>query len=343
MAGITVSDQYDALLTTTLRNYRKQLINNIFEPTRFLSWLMRKRGGGAGIGTFDLQDGGFKIVEHLLYGKNTTVGFKEAYGEIDVTPMEGMTIAEYPWREVAGSIVISNKEKRQNSGEHQLINLLKAKTMQTERSMRDKVSEKLFANVSSETAPDITSLLTMVSNTPSSTTLGGVSGATYSWWRNHQADTGAYSSNLLDKLKTAMNTVSKWGNTDVIICSQTALEYYERLADGAGTPANHLRRFPLVRNEKAAEDLGYEIFTYKGADMLFDFDLASGTPATGETMIGLNSNHIRLCVDTQTNFVTGEFVQPKNQTVQVATILAMLNLTCNNRAAHWILHGIDAS
>ncbi len=44
MAGVTESRTYDALLTTTLANYRKQLVDNIFDDYPFLSYINGKLG-----------------------------------------------------------------------------------------------------------------------------------------------------------------------------------------------------------------------------------------------------------------------------------------------------------
>ena len=336
MAGISVTDVYDSLLTSTLRNYRNKLVNNIFEKLRTLAWLMRKRGNGKEIGTFDLQDGGYEIVEQLMYGKNTTFKFYSGYETLETTPQEGQTIAKYPWCELGGTISISRKEKRQNSGKHQLLNLWKGKVKQAELSARDKFSENLFANISAEPAKDINSLLLIASNSPSTTTVGSVSGATYSWWRNYQVDVGAYAANLEDKMRTGFNTVGKWGEVDGIVATQNAYEYYESLGVT-------LKRFVVTRNEKATLDLGFEVLQYKGADIWFDYDFAEDTPVTGAAMILLNSEHIRLVMDKETNFITTDTIEPENQTAYVAKILAMANVVIDNRAAFGLLHGIDAS
>lgn len=334
MPGISVTDQYDALLTTTLRKYRKKLIDNIFEPMHFLKWLTKTRGKGKDVGTFDLYDGGHEIVEHLMYGKNSTIDFYSGYDPLDTTPQEGLTIAKFKIRELGGTISISRREQRMNSGEAQMINLLKAKTQQAEMSIKDKISEKLFADITTEPTEDIDSILLLVSSTPTTTTCGGVSGETYAWWRNAQADCGAYGANLVSKMRTMYNDCTKSGTEpDAIVCTQTAIEYYESL----GVPGKQ-----FVNDAKTA-DLGFQVLTYKGADMFWDPDFATDTPETGESMLFLSSKHIKLRTDKETNFITTEFIEPENQTAKVAKVLWMGNLTIDSRRAHGVLHGIDAS
>lgn len=328
MPGISVTDVYDTLLSTTLRNYSRKLRDNIFNKFPLLNWLMSK-------GRVQYEDGGTFIVEHLLYGKNTTVKAYENYETLDTTPQEGITIAQYEWREYGGTIAISRAEKRKNSGKHRLLNLLDAKTKQAELSIRDKITEHIFANISASPDKNIDGLFLHASNSPSTTTLGSVSGATYTWWRNQRSNVGAYANNLESTLRTIFNSCSAGGADfpDGIVGSQTAVEYYESL----GTPG---KRFV---NEQKSLDLGFQILMYKGADMFWDAGMATNVPTTGETMVLLNSEAIRLVIDRESDFVTTDFIEPDNQTAYVAKILAMLNLCTNNRRKLGLADGITAS
>jgi hypothetical protein len=328
MPGISVTDTYDALLSTTLKNYSKVLRDNIFKDFPTLKWLRGK-------GRVQIEDGGTHIVEHLLYEANSTVKAYSGYEALDTTPQEGVSIALYNWKEYGGTITISRAEQRKNSGKHRLLNLLEAKTMQAEMSIKNKLTTDLFANISSTPAKAIDGFFLHASNSPSTTTLGSVSGVTYSWWRNYQVSVGAYSNNLESKLRTAYNTCSAGGADfpDAVVCSQTAYEYYEALGTGQ-------KRF---NDEQATMDLGFEVLRYKGANMFFDAGMATNVPATGESILLLNSKNIRLVVDKETDLVSTDFIEPENQTAKVAKILWMLNLVTNNRRKLGLLHGISAS
>lgn len=331
MPGISITDVYDALLTTTLKNYRKKMVDNIFEMMNFLNWL--RKGDRV-----RFVDGGESIIEHLMYGKNDTVKFYSGYENLLTTPQEGLTVAQYNWKEIGGTISISRKEQRQNSGKHKLLDLLLQKIKQTEMSVRDEVSTRVFADIDTEPSKDITGILLHANDNPDTTTVGGIAGATYSWWRNGAADVGAYANNLLDKLRTAFNAVAKAGQgpVDFVVATQTAHEHYEALGDT-------MKRFPLIRNQQGTVDLGFEIFKYKGADLFWDPDFASGVPVTGESMILGKSTALSLVIDKQSDFITTDFIEPENQTAKVAKVVAMLNLTNNNRRCLYLLHGIDAS
>lgn len=77
MAGISVTDVYDSLLSTTLKNYSRQLRDNIFNKFPFLKWLTSKD-------RVKYEDGGTHIVEHLLYGKNSTIKAYADYEQLDL-------------------------------------------------------------------------------------------------------------------------------------------------------------------------------------------------------------------------------------------------------------------
>lgn len=328
MAGISVTDTYDALLSTTLRNYSRKLRDNIFNAFRFLKWLKAK-------GRVQYEDGGTYIMEHILYGKNTTTKAYSGYEALDVTPQDGVTMAQYNWREYGGTIAISRAEKRKNSGKHRLLSLLDAKTQQAESSLQDTITTDLFANISSTPSKAIDGIFLHASNTPSTTTLGSISGATYVWWRNYQQSVGAYANNLESYMRTGFNSVSSGGADypNCVLCSQTAYEYYESLGVGG-------KRF--VDDQKSM-DLGFEVLKFKGADMFWDAGIASNVPATGESMIILNSKAIHLVIDKESDFIITDFIEPDNQTAYVAKILAMLNLVTNRRASLGLLYGISAS
>lgn len=75
----SVTDQYDALLSTTLRNYQSKLRDNITKGNKFLAWLdskgrMRKVGGG------------HQISIPLMHQQNQTADIYAGYGQLDTTP-----------------------------------------------------------------------------------------------------------------------------------------------------------------------------------------------------------------------------------------------------------------
>jgi len=126
----SLTDNFDALLTTTLRAVEPKLRDNITRSNRLLAWLDSK-------GRMRKQDGGERVQVPLMYQQNTTADIYSAYGLLNTTPQDGITSAFYSWAQLSVSIAISRKEERQNSGRARILNLLEAKTMQAEVSLRE--------------------------------------------------------------------------------------------------------------------------------------------------------------------------------------------------------------
>ncbi|MHC4158387.1 MAG: phage major capsid protein, partial [Planctomycetota bacterium] len=189
---------YDALLSTTVNAYRKTMVDNIFKDSAFLAFLRMSDA-------IRKQDGGERIQVPLMYGVNNTVGTHGGYSTLDTTPQEGITSAFYQWAEIAGTISISRKEQRQNSGEGRLLNLLEAKLKQAEMSMRETMNQQLVqGTVSSatfvqDTAEDGSYGLNPLgyffhknkATDPTTIDCGNIPKDTYSWWQHRVGALGA--------------------------------------------------------------------------------------------------------------------------------------------------------
>ena len=76
------------MLSTTLKNYRKTLIDNIHKSNAVF-YMLKK------LGAIKEESGGERIVRPLMYGKNTTAGSYDGYDLLDTTPQTGIDSAEY--------------------------------------------------------------------------------------------------------------------------------------------------------------------------------------------------------------------------------------------------------
>ena len=105
---MAVNANFDALLATTIANYRDKMTDNIFSArplTYFLNDKSRIR----------MIDGGTKIVEPLIYGVNSTVGSYAGYDSIALTAQDGISAAEFEWKQFAASIAINGIEEAKKS------------------------------------------------------------------------------------------------------------------------------------------------------------------------------------------------------------------------------------
>lgn len=314
MSGVTESRTYDALLTTTLANFREKLVDNIFDNYPLLSWLNGQLGQAMrGSSVKRTVSGGESIVEHLLYGKNDTAKSYAGAESLDTTLQEGMTIARYLWKQYAVSVGITGLEKRNNQGEEAMINLLSAKTNQSIMSLRDQLSQGAWSDGTGNGGKDLTGLQALVDAT---TTVGGLAPATFTWWAaTESTSAGSFAATGLDKMRTVYNTLS-YGNDkpDAVFTDQDVFEYYEKA----------LQPQERYQNTSVANS-GFANLTFKGIPLLWDRDCPD------KEMYFLNSKYLNLVVHRDADISTGPFVTPDNQDVSTAQILFQGNLTTNNR------------
>lgn len=345
---------YDALLSTTMDAYigSGSLFDNIFRDSAFLAALRLTDA-------VDYQDGGERIRAPLMYGKNSTVKSYSDYDTLDTTPQEGITTAFYEWSEIGGTISISRKEERQNSGEAAKLNLLKSKMMQAEMSMREELNEQLIRGtvsgatfVPGNSAKDLNPLgwFLRKNNQVDPTTggdVGNIAGDTYSWWRHHTAvadsastDTGndfALSVSTYKGLVVALRRMYNYcsrgsgGNPNLVLMDQVTYETYENALDD---------KVRYGSTEMA--DMGFDNIKLRGATAIWDEvvpDVDSGTAAiTKGTAFFLNTKFYKLIIDSETDVVTTPFVEPENQTAKTAKILFMGNAVCSNLRKQGVLY-----
>ena len=313
MAG---NASFDALLSTTLANYRDQLTDNIFTARPLTYFLMDK-------GRIRMVDGGTKIVEPLIYGTNSTVASYSGYDTLSLTAQEGISAAEFEWKQYAASIAISGIEEAKNNGEQAIINLLEAKIMQAEESMKEGFNQMFFADGTGNSGKDWNGLANIVD---SAGTVGGINRATAGneFWRSYvNANAGALT---LNKMSVAYNSVSV-GNDhpDMVLTTQTLFEKYESLLQ------------PQLRYTDAkTADAGFQNLLFKAAPVAYDVHCTAGT------VFFLNSKYLTLVGHTGKWFAQTDFVRPENMDARYALIMCYGNLTVRNAAKQGKLTGRTA-
>jgi len=295
---------FDALLSTTLANYRDQLTDNIF-TARPLTYFLQDKG------RIRMLNGGTKIVEPLIYGQNSTVASYSGYDTISLTAQSGITAAEYDWKQYAASIAISGIEEAKNNGEQEIINLLEAKIMQAEESMREGFNTMFYADGTGNSGKDWNGLGNIVE---ASGTVGGIDRSTEAYWRSYEENTSEALS--LAKMATAYNSVSV-GNDhpDMVLTTQTLFEKYEALLQ------------PQLRyTDTKTADAGFQNLLFKAAPVVYDEGCTAGV------MFFLNSKYLTLVGHSGKWFSQTEFVRPENLDARYALIMCYGNLTCRNAA-----------
>ena len=349
---------YDALLSTTLDAFMSggQMFDNIFKDSAFMALLRLSDA-------VETQDGGERIRAPLMYGRNSTIKSYSGADTLDTTLQDGITTAFFEWKEIGGTIGITRKEERQNSGEAAKIALLTAKVRQAEMSMREELNHQVVQGTLSGTtfvpgndAKDLNPLGWFLrklnaTNPTVGGDVGNISSADRDWWRhvtsafNGDNDTGNSFSNNVSTYKGFVVNLRRLynycqrgsgGPPNIALFDQISYETYE----------NALDEKVRYSNTKLA-DMGFDNIKLRGATCIWDEKVAGidegdiTDPLTTGTVFMLNTNFYKLIVDSETDIVSTPFVEPENQTVKTAKILFMGNVAVSNLRKHGVGYAIS--
>lgn len=317
---MAANPNYDQLLTTTFAKHTPALADNVTANIILLYWLQEA-------GQLKVEDGGHKLVEPLMYGKGNTQSYS-GYEELEVSPVEGISAAEYNWKQVATPITIDETTELKNRGKSQIINLMDAKKEQAQITIEDDLNYMFFQDGLGNGGKDLLGLQAIIDATPTTGTLGNINRANYAWWRN-QTLSGAQSASAFDNLLKQMRAMynlcrRRKQKPNLILTTDTVYEGYEGLLQ------------PQMRyTDNKLADAGFMNIKFKDVPIVPDDDCPSAQ------MFMANSTYIKLRIHKDQNFRSTEFRMPITQRVHVGFILLMAQLTCSNCARQGVIHSIS--
>jgi hypothetical protein len=335
---------YDSILSTSLFNYQRTLTDNISKSN---AWFYRVQENGM----YEGLDGGIAIQIPLMYALGVADWY-DSYDTLSTDPTDGITSAFFEWRQLAAPVTISRKEERQNSSTDRIIDLLKAKIMQSELGLKELFGKAAlqgsYASGGSNIAQPAASgqngalgiepffrLVYKDGTAPSGGTVGNINPATSTWWQNQFKQSNLTSSNkasdFLLEADQVFNTASKGpgGPPDTILVDQYTFQlwntaYYQVYRRMADKDDNF--PFPNIKFHNA-------VVTWD--EFVPDVFNNTLTPNTGAgTALFLNTKFMAVKYDSETNFVATQFMKPVNQDARVAHILWMGNICTSQRRKH---------
>ena len=284
----------DDLYTTTWNNRAKQVVDQIFDATPFYEKL-RSMGGIQLNGT-----GGRYLEIPLSYAKNETITSFDKGDTISLSDTAFLTVAQYTWKFVAGSIVRYYVDDAKNKSKSVHISWANAKIDNLRDSLTDAFEVYLFGDGTGNASKDPNGLGNLVSTTPTTGTVANLNRATYTWFQNRQKTaTGAASVYLLSDMRNLANTCSE-GQTrkmpNIIVTTQVVAELFD----------DEVLEQRSIVNMKSGDPESIST-SWKGIPLVWSGQCASGR------MYMLNSAFIGLNVDPDINFTPTAWKTIPNQ------------------------------
>lgn len=205
---------------------------------------------------------------------------------------------EYNWKQKYANISITGIDKLKNAGEARVIDFVKSKVKNAERSLAQNLGDGLYSSGSN--TKDVVGLRVAFS---ASNTVGGISQTDYSWWRP-QLDSFSTTLNLAI-MKTQMEAATVDAERPNLITTTRSLHN-----------AFHALLQPQQRfQDKSKASAGFENLLFLGVPVVADSKCPSGY------MFMLNMEHFFLSVHRESDMKFLPFVRPINQDVESAKIL----------------------
>jgi len=167
------------LLTTTLRNRQSEMRDAMSDNVALYNRLRKK--------SRMMLDGGRDIVFPLQYAENGSFQFYSGYETLNIAVNDFIDAAVFDWKQASIAVSISGLEQLRNSGRLAVIKLLTAKIDNARRTFVNQMGSQVYADGTGTGGKEIGGL-ELIAPFTNTNTVGGISGSTYTWWRNQILD-----------------------------------------------------------------------------------------------------------------------------------------------------------
>lgn len=306
-------------VVASARAWSPTFFDNVTTNNAMLNRLMKK-------GRIVTVDGGRTIDEALIYPTNPNQSYKWYTGYDSFTPptsSEVLDAAEYQWKQLAGFISISGIEKIYNSGEAKRYDYVEARMAQLQALMKNAVATSIYSDGTGSGGRELGGLKLLIADDPTtSSVVGGINQATFSFWRNKTTGDVTTSATTIQGIMNGLYLDTTRGNdiVDLILFDKNFYSFFW----GSLQP---LQRF----SDPEMAELGFQTVKFAGADVVYD--------ANCNTSHGyfVNSDTIKLKCAPNRKFNVGDTRVIQNADYEVIPCLFAGNFTCNARFLNGVM------
>lgn len=278
------SPNYSEIVATTLHYYGDEIVDNVSNNNALLMTLKDK-------GNVKTVDGGDTIVQSLEYAENQTYQRYSGWEQLDITPSDVITAANFDWKQVGISVSISGLELLKNSGKEKVFDLLEAKITNAKRTFENNFSTDLYSDGTASGGKQIGGLQLLLADDPTAGTVGGISRVTWSFWRHSKwsclTDGGAAASaaNIIPNMNSLYLKITKSKPGDyLLVADNNFFGYYEQAMQA-------IQRITDPNNKMAKA--GFQSYMYKTHPIVLDGGLGGACPANHCYFIETNYLYLR--------------------------------------------------
>lgn len=295
---------YDQISAITQKKFIPKLYDNIFDSDPLLERIKKKEA-------YKKLSGGTSVIVPLNYALTSASGFYSGTETLSTTDNDQITGAEYTWKQAYANISISRLDELKNSGDSQILDFVKSKTQIAEKTLADILGDGLYS--AGTNAKSIVGLGSIIGT---SSTIGGISQTSYSWWAS-QVDSTTTTLTLAS-MQTMYNSLCLNNEQPTVILA---------------TRANYNRFYALLQPQQRFMDsdtakAGFSNLMFNGTPFIV------GSKVPTSNIMYLNENYLMLGVHKDEDFRFEPFQKPINQNVKVAKVYWMGMFGSSNNRMH---------
>lgn len=353
----SITQNLDTVLTLAFANSGDAIADNI-SKNNAIFYEMKKAGGTKGISQLD------PYIEIPLRRSLGNAEWYEGYDALGTQPTDGLTAAQFGWRQLACPAGVSRREMRITSRER-IKDIVQDKIEEAQLTMTEAfnraflqgnvnagglLSTPVISNTTSRSG--IEPLPRLVFYQPGSNQaqvtsvldVGGIAQSSNSFWRNWSHDmTGVTTYNgLLNAFDQMYENTTKGpgGGAKLIFTDHTTRSLL-----------NSAYYNTFRRAMESDNDYPFDNLKFRGALVVCDEMMPNVHSGSIDTSAGtglgaayfLNPKFLGMRYDTETNFILTKMQKPVNQDSQVSHCLWMGNTVTNNRRKHGVIGNIARS
>lgn len=308
-ANTSISD----LIATGIDSRTGEIADNVAWSNPILATMKQK-------GRIKTASGGSQIIEELSFAANPNGGAYDGYDPLPMAPADVISASQWDWKQYAVPVVVSGREEMQNSGKEALLDLVESRLEVAESTMANLIETGLYGDgtgYGGKALVGLAAIVEILATGSQTSTVGGISRTTWSFWRSYYATASTATSALLQAaMATAYGSLQRGSDApDVIIMgSEMWAEYLASM--------QAIQRFTDPNKAK----LGFAQLAYMNADVYSGGGI--GGLVAAKHILFLNTKYLRFRPHTKRNFVS---LDPRNAWNQDASgrILAFMGaFTC---------------
>jgi len=273
-----------------------------------------------------IVQGGYQIEQPLMYSKFSAGGPYQGYQNLTITPSDTILNGAWQWKQYYSPVTVDGLTLIKTDAPDAIANFLNVYFAQAEMDLADQLGQGTWSDGITNTL-HIDGLLGAVDNSSVLGTYGGLSRATFTWWKAQEDNVTTVTA--MAKLQALFGQCTFGGRHPTIIVSiQPNYNFYYGLQTSLQTFPSQ----PAGQDEQLAQ-AGFNNLLFNGVPWTVDSHIATApgyVAGTTGNVFFLNEDYMYLWVSPRANFTLEDFQTAINQDAMVAKLLWAGNLTLSN-------------